>query len=454
MRAIMKIVIAGAGGVGYQLASQLIAKEHDVILIEKDPETAKHVANHLDCIVINNEANRLAVLREAGLESADCFISVTDSDEVNLVTALMAHSEFHVPRKIVRVGNSDYIKSRSFGTSDLGIDHLINPEMEAAAAIARTVREGAYSDVYLFKSEAVQMRTLTLAEGSPFAGQTLRDMRSGHPGEYLVAAIIRDDEVVIPTGHAVLQSGDMLQIVSDKETLERLFARSGHSVIEQLREVIIVGGGRIGRQVAKLIKQRKRHVKIIESSYVKCKQLSDELSNVTIIHSDITDESIFDEEQLHSYELIITTTGNQELNMLSAAYAKTLGVKQAIALVHNANYVKIATRIGIDSTVSPKGSAVDAILSHLTGGKFRSVHTIGERQAEGIEFALDERCPVLMAPLKDVPMPANSLILSVIRNNQHHLPDGNFCLHAGDDVIVISLLESSSQIEELFTGSA
>lgn len=450
----MKIVIAGAGGVGYQLASQLIAKEYDVVLIEKDAEVARHVANHLDCIIINDEANRLSVLREAGLESADCFISVTDSDEVNLVTALMAHSEFHVPRKIVRVGNSDYVKSKSFGTSDLGIDHLINPEMEAAAAIARTVQEGAYSDVYLFKSEAVQMRTLALTDESPFIALSMQEMRSVHGGGYLVAAIIRDDEVLIPTGHTVLRAGDLLQIVSDKETLEKLFARSGHSVIDKLREVIIVGGGRIGRQVARSIKQRKRHLKIIENSYAKCKQLSEELANVTIIHSDITDESIFDEEQLHNYELIITTTGNQELNMLSAAYAKSLGVKQAIALVHNSNYVRIATRIGIDSTVSPKGSAVDAILARLTGGKFRSVHTIANGQAEVVELTLDERCPVLQSPLKDVPMPENSLILSVIRDNQHHLPDGNFSLRAGDDIIVINLLASSGEIEQLFTGSA
>lgn len=450
----MKIVIAGAGGVGYQLASQLIAKEYDVVLIERNAEVAKHVANHLDCIIINDEANRLSVLREAGLESADCFISVTDSDEVNLVTALMAHSEFHVPRKIVRVGNSDYVKSKSFGTSDLGINHLINPEMEAAAAIARTVREGAYSDVYLFKSEAVQMRTLSLTDESPFVALSLQEMRTAHGGDYLVAAIIRDDEVLIPTGHTVLRAGDLLQIVSDKETLEKLFARSGHSVIDKLREVIIVGGGRIGRQVARSIKQRKRHVKIIESSYAKCKQLSEELANVTVIHSDITDESIFDEEQLHNYELIITTTGNQELNMLSAAYAKSLGVKQAIALVHNSNYVRIASRIGIDSTVSPKGSAVDAILSLLTGGKFRSVHTIANGQAEVVEMTLDEQCPVLQSPLKNVSMPENSLILSVIRDNQHHLPDGNFSLQAGDDVIVISLLANSAEIEQLFTGSA
>src|SRR5690606_19881197 len=134
------------------------------------------------------------------------------------------------------------------------------------------------------------------------------------------------------------------------------------------------------------------------SSYAKCKQLSEELANVTVIHSDITDESIFDEEQLHNYELIITTTGNQELNMLSAAYAKSLGVKQAIALVHNSNYVRIASRIGIDSTVSPKGSAVDAILSLLTGGKFRSVHTIANGQAEVVEMTLDEQCPVLQSP--------------------------------------------------------
>jgi trk system potassium uptake protein TrkA len=447
----MKIVIVGAGSVGFQIAYQLVAENKDVVLIEKNPDVAKHAMNRLDCLVINAEGNNIDVLKQAGIQDADFFLSVTDSDEVNMIACGLVASEYNVPHKIARVRNLDYTDSRLLQKSFLGIDYFVNPEVEAAKVIADTVEEGAYSDVLLFEKTDIQMRKLPVQDYGLFKYKPLKKIKAKLKGDFLVAGILREDQVIIPSGETIIRPEDTLQIVADRKTLESVFAKVGRNIKTKIENVVIVGGGRIGVYVTRLIKSKDRDVKIIDSNYKRCKVLSEMFPDVLVINSDITDETIYEEEQLSSCDLIITTTHNQELNMLAAIYGKSIGIKQAIALVQNTNYMRLATTMGIDSTVSPKSSAVDSILKFVRRGKIKSVHTLFGGQAQVIEFLVEASSPLAGMAVRDIRLPKGSLILSVIRDGDSFVPGGDFKILEKDTIIIISTLKSLARVEDLFT---
>lgn len=201
----MRIVIVGAGAVGFQLAAQLVEENKDVVIIEQNPEIAKHASNHLDCIVINGEGNNLEILKRAGIEKADFFLSVTDSDEVNMISCALVASEFNVPHKIARVRNLDYSRVKNFENVFLGIDYIVNPEVEAAKEIAANVMYGATSEIMLFSNSSVQMRNVVIDSTSFFKDRSLKDIKISLKKDFLISCIVRQDQVIIPSGDTILK---------------------------------------------------------------------------------------------------------------------------------------------------------------------------------------------------------------------------------------------------------
>lgn len=447
----MKIVILGAGIVGAQIAAQLTGEGHDVVVIEKNPETAKHVANHIDCIVINDEGNNSAVLRRAGIENADFFLSVADSDEVNMIACGIVESEFRVPVKIARVRNLDYSRAKLFEKSFLGIDYVVNPEVETARLIANTVALGATSDVMLFENTDMQMRTYTVDKSSFFRDMQLKNIRSAaHIKEkFLIAGIVRNMEFIIPTGDTYIRENDSLYLFATERAMTKIFIETGKKR-HRLDRILVVGGGRIGRLVVRYLIRTGRKITIIDSNYETCKILSENFSDALVLNADISDENIYEDENLHTCDLIITTTEHEEINILSAAYAKSMGIKRAIALVNRPNYLQISSRLGIDVTVSPRNSTVNTIMKYIRRGDIKSVYSLFGGRAEIIEFSIGDTHRLNNRKLKDITLPAESLILTVIRNGVNEIPDGNFAILPGDTVITISKLESVSAIEQLF----
>lgn len=446
----MNAVILGAGVVGFQIASSLIDEGRDVVVIEKDPERARHISNHLDCIVINEEGNNVVTLRRAGIEKADLFISVTNSDEVNMIACAIVSSEFNVPVKIARVRNLDYSQAKIFEESFLGIDYIVNSEVETSMAIVNTIHYGAISDVMLFENSSMQIRNFTIDENSLFNNRSLKELRITLDIPFLVAGISRNDTFIIPTGDTRLQTGDNVYILAREEFTPELHSRTKDKE-QKLERIVIVGGGKIGRLVAKYLLDSKRKITIIDNDYDHCKLLSEQFPSALVLHSDISDEGIFEEEQLNSYDLIVTTTNNQELNLLTAVYAKSIGLKRSIALVTKSNYLTIASSLEVDSTVSPKMSTVDAILKYIRRGNIRSVHSLFDGKAQVIEFSLDTTSRSINKKIMELRFPEDSLILSVIRNGIDHIPLGQFELKAGDTVIAIAGKNSITKLEDLFT---
>lgn len=468
----MKVVIVGAGAVGLQIAKQLVDEKKDVVLIEQDPERARLAANRLDCLVVNREGNSLAALRDAGTDSADFFIAVTDSDEVNMISCALVEQEFSVPFKVARVRNVDYSSTKLGDKRFLGIDYIVNPEIVAARAIIRTIEHGAVSDIMLFERSSVQMRHVTIDAGSPFADRSLADIGQSTPISFLVAIVLRDNKFIIPSGRTVLRPGDILYVVASEEAFDRIYEQNGTKKTD-LRRIVIVGGGKIGQMVATYLlegqkrentivrrlmgafsEDRRRSVKIVDRDYARCKELSQSLKGALVIHADISDEGVFEEEHFANSDLVIAVTGNQELNIVSAVYAKTRGIKRALALVNKTNYTRIASQLGIDVPVSLKNSMVNSILKLVRRGNVKSIHSIPEGELEVLEVSIDGESPTVGRMIRDIKLPQSSLVVSVLREEETFIPDGSYKLQAHDHVIVIARLEHIEQIQGIFTTAA
>ena len=466
----MSFIILGAGSVGFQLAKQLVDEGKDVVLIEKDPETAKHANNLLDCLVLNEAGNNLDTLRRAGIGKAEYFIGVTNSDEVNMIACGMASAESGVPYKVARIRNIDYSDTQIVQRPFLGINHIVNPEIEASRAIVRAVERGAVSDVVFFEKSMLQMRSLTVSGNSMFDNKSVEEIKGLVPDNFLVAVILRENHFLIPRGDTVVRENDKIYLIATEESFENIFSQVGKKRMAAKR-IVLIGGSTVGRYVAEHFLERrkpglsifkkllrpfgsagKHHVSIIDSDYDTCKYLAEHYPSAMVINANISDEGFSEEQELAEADVVIATTENQELNIVNAVYAKNLGAKRSIALVKKSSYVQIATTLGIDVAISPIDSMVSSILQFIRTSNVRSVHSLSGGKVEVTELSVSEGSRVKDKPLRKVKLPQETLVLSVIRGDQDIIPDGNFQFASGDHVIVITGRESVPKIESLFIG--
>ena len=446
----MHIVILGAGVVGVQIATQLIEEEKDVVIIEKNPERAKYVSSRLDCIVINDDGTHINVLKDADIEKADLFISVTASDEVNMIACGLVSSEFKsVKFKIARIRNDDYSSADLMKKTFLGIDYIVNSNVETARLIANSVSSGAASNVVLFENTDLQMRNILINDYSVFKEKQLKNLHLSIKQPFLIAGIIRDEDFIIPSGDTTIQKDDTLYLLASYQDLEKIFRISGQEQ-EKINSMIIVGGGKIGVLLCEMLVKTISKITLVEINYDICKEIASQFPEILVLNADISDEEIFTEENLGSYDLIVTTTDNQELNIVTSIYAKRMGVKRCIALIANHNYLPIASKFDIDSIINPKLSTVDAIMKYIRRGDIKSVHSIFNGKAEVIEFSIDDDNIMAKKLLKEIRLPEDTLVLSVVRNKKTHLPNGNFMIEPGDVMIIISSKESIPKLEEFF----
>ena len=467
---LMSFIILGAGSVGFQLAKQLVDEGKDVVLIEKDAETAKQANDQLDCLVLNEVGNNLDTLQRAGIEKAEYFIGVTDSDEVNMIACGMASGQSGMPYKVARIRNIDYSHTQILEKPFLGIDHIVNPEIEASRAIIRAIEQGSVSDVVFFEKSTLQMRSLTVFGGSVFADKTIEEIKSVIADSFLVAVILRENHFLIPKGNTVVRENDKIYLIATEESFENIFSQVGKKRMTANR-IVLIGGSTVGRYVAEHFLERRRpglslfkkllrpltgpgkhHVSIIDSDYQTCKQLADQYPGAMVINANISDEGFSEEKVLAEADVVIATTENQELNIVNAVYAKTLGTKRTIALVKKSSYVQIATTLGIDVAISPVDSMVSSILQFVRTSNVRSVHSLSGGKVEVTELSVSEGSRVRDRTLRKVKLPPDTLVLSVIRGDKDIIPDGDFRFASGDHVILITGRESVPKIESLFIG--
>ena len=473
----MKIIIVGAGFTGTQLAKRLIQEKNDVVVMERDEDKARHVSNRLDCLVIPENGNNLTALKNAGIAKADALVMLTESDEVNMITCSLVDSVYPDVIKIARVRNPDYYVDLpeildSTGAPLYGIDFMIQPDQEAASAIVNAVEHGAVTEVLDFDDSHYELTHITVEKNSALDGETIMNLRKVAGVEFVVAYIESKNGISLPSGSTIIQSEDRLGVLTKSENIPHFLELAG-SKLEEIKKIALVGAGRIGSAIAEDLSSEKKldffkrmfnkHKKegsskkhnhelvIIDKDEEKCKIAAERFSNATIFCADITDESFIEEEDLSSFDLVISATHNHELNMVTCAYFKTLGVAKTIALVTSEGFASMARNIGVDVAVPIKDAVVDSIMSHLRGKGVRDLHTIGgSGEIEIMEFVVPSGAKQSGKALKDIALNGVFLVLMVKKQGAEHfsIPDGNTIVEEGDSVMLICYSKDNKRVIE------
>ena len=446
----MRILILGAGDVGFHLAQQLAREGHEVVVVEQDRERARALQDSVDGLVIEGNGASLVTLEQAGIARTDLLLAVTSQDEINIMACLSAE-QYKVRKRIARVSKPDYYDHTGILPPErLGVDLMINPERECALETYQLLQSAAATEFAQFEGGLVQVIGLRVKEGAPAAGKRLVEIgKLMRDAQALVVAIARNGQTVIPTGATRIDPGDLVYIMGEATHLPDVLTVAGYDRFN-LRRVVIAGGSREAWFLAKLLEEHRIDCTILESDRVRALYLAEHLRRSLILHGDATDLELLEMEGIGDADGFVAYTGSDETNLLSCLLAKSLGTRKVVSLIDRFDYVPLVSRVGVDAAVSPRLAAVNAILSYVRRGSVLAVATLKGTTAEGIEFDVPAHVPFLGRPLAEVRLPKGSLIGAIIRGDQVVIPGGADAIRAGDRVIVFVLPEALREVEALF----
>jgi len=446
----VKIIIVGAGEVGFHIAQKLSEENQDVLLIEKDPEKIKRINENLDVRAILGSGTSPEMLKSSGIEEADMLVAATDSDEVNLIACLLARHLNQFTVKVARVRNPEFLEQNALFSGELlGIDHIINPESLMVETIRNLMMFPGASDVIDFVDGRVKLIGVTVRSDSPFVGRQLLSFR-GMEGKLLVGAIVRGEQVIIPRGEDTLRANDLAYVVVRTDELRSVFDLLSIKD-EELRRVIIVGAGQTGSALATALDQTKINVKIIDKDSQRCTSLAETLERVIVINGDGSDRDLLLEENIGECDLMVAITGDEESNVLISLLAKGLGAKKTITRISKMSYIPLVSAIGIDTVVSPRLSAIRAILQYIRRGKIISVAPLKGEHAEAIEAEALETSDIVNLPLSKVKFPKGSLVGAIVRGDEIIIPLGDSVIKPKDRLIIFTLQKVVPKLENLLT---
>jgi trk system potassium uptake protein TrkA len=446
----MNILIIGAGEVGFQLTKKLSAEKHNITILEIDQTKVNRAREQLDAMVVIGSASSFEDLRRAEIEETDIFIALSNVDEVNLLTCRYA-KKLNIPYKIARVRNPEYIKPDFIlSKEEMGVDLLIHPEMETANAITRLIRRSSATDIVEFAGGKIQLMGIRLEENSPIIQKPLREMWSEYDKlAARIVAIKRRENTIIPRGNDMLIPGDQVFIVCDKELIPTIVKITGKEDVN-IQDIMILGGGLIGRYVAKEMEDE-MNVKIIESESEKSEEIADILRKTLVIHGDGTDIDLLALEGIMDMDAFIAVTGDDETNIISTLVARHLRVPRTIALVNKTEYLPITPTIGMDTVVSRKLLTVNAILRFIQKSTFERIVTIPGVEAEIIEIIPRANSKVTKKPLKEIHFPKFSIVGAVERSGEIVIPMGDTRIQEGDRVVIFALPKAIEEVEKIFS---
>jgi len=445
----LKIIIIGAGKVGCQIAKTLSSENHDVTLIEKNDTIRQSAQNNLDVLTILGNGANVRTLEEAGIKQADMIIAVTSSDEANMI-ACMTAKQFGVPQKIARIRNPEYLYAKALSREKLGIDFTINPERATAREIVKLLKSPInVAQVQSFAGGKVQLFELKVEDSFPFINQQLKAITFKYP--VLVAAIYRNDKIIIPDGEEKIIVGDNLYILIKKDYFAGLNEIFNEKPLS-MQNVMILGGSRIGIQTALILAKLGINTKLIERDKEKCEKIAENLPHTLVINGDGTNIDLLKSEGIETTDGFVAVTGFDEDNLLVALLAKHLGTKKVIAKVDRTNYIPILEKIGVDAVVNPRMTTASAILRFIRRGKIISLTLLKEGEAEVIELIVSPHSKIINKPLKKANLPQNSIIGAIVRKDRVIIPHGNDIIQPEDKIIIFALSSDIKKIEKIFDG--
>lgn len=442
----MRVIIVGAGEVGFQLAKFLAAEDIDVVVIDKDKDKLRRISDDLDVALLEGEGGSPAMLKEAGADDADLLLAVTDMDETNMVACLVAKVMFQIPRNIARIRNHEYFSNEVLLQS-LGINPAISPEIEAAKAIVRLIEVPSASDVEDFEDGNVKVISFRIPSDSKLIGKVFKNIKFTKP-KMLIGAIQRGDKVIIPSGNDTIKKNDKIFLPVKRENIDPVIENIGGTA-DPAKSVMIVGGGRIGHYVAKTLEERNITVKLIERDVERCKFLLKSLNKSIILHGDGSNRKLLEEENINNIDIFVAISNNEELNIMASMLAKSLGVKKIITIINKTDYISLANNLGISAVLSPRMITAGTILKYVRGGNILSLTTMAEGKAEIMEALVKEGSVLIGKTLVEVELPKKTLIGAIIRGQEVIIPSGNDKISINDKLIIFTLQESIKQVEKL-----
>ena len=446
----MKIIIVGAGEVGFHIASHLALENKDVVVLDLDPDAIRRVSDHLDVQVVTGSGSSPVVLEEAGIQDAEIILAVTNSDETNLVACLVADIISPSTKKLARIRNADFDNYHEILREQAPhIDTIINPDIEVVKTIHRMMSVPGAVDIGEFADGRLKFVGVNLEDDSKLAGARLMDLPAiiGN-ARLLIAAVVRGDELIIPRGDYRLQSGDLVYFISEEDKLiETLSLFNKYD--QPLKRALIVGGGRIGFRLARLLEEHSIYCKIIERNPDRCTYLAERLNKSIVLCGDGSDQELLSEENIQDMDIVITLTQDEETNILASLLAKRMGARKAITRISKFSYFPLTDAIGIEQVVSPRLSAINTILQHIRKGKVLSAISIKGEQAEVIEAVALETSGIVEKPLRDISFPKGAMVAGIIHEEMIIIPTGDSVIQPDDRVIIFARKEAISKIEKI-----
>jgi trk system potassium uptake protein TrkA len=445
----MKIVIAGAGDVGFHLTELLAYENQDIVLIDMDQEVLDYAATHLDVMTLRGDSSSIDILEQADVGRAQLVLAVTTSEKNNLMTAILA-KKMGARQTIARVNNQEYlVEGQREMFRELGIDSLISPTLLAAEEIYRLIRECSFTDHFEFEAGKIHLVGITLDENSPLVNSQIADMHGIETDVTLrPIAILRGHRTIIPRGNTILRRGDHIYFITRRDNTDRLINLVGKKKIK-VKNVMILGGTELALATARRL-EGEYNVTLIERDKERCKRLTECLNNTLIINGEPSDIDLLEEEGLDNMDAFVALSGNSEANIIASLTAKNHGVYKTIAQVENKEYIHISQNIGVDTLINKKLIAANNIFRFVRKGQVEAITSLHGVDAEIIEYIVHKANQLTRKPLKELHFPKAALIGGVIRGEETLIPDGEFQLQVADKVIIFALPEAINKLEKLF----
>jgi trk system potassium uptake protein TrkA len=448
----LKVVVVGAGEVGFHIASHLTVENKEVVVIDRSAEAIQRVSDRLDVQTVQGSGSSPVVLDKAGIRDAEVILAVTDSDETNLVACLVANMLSPSTKKMARVRDGDFDQYHDhFRENAPYIETIINPEVEVVKTIESMLSIPGAADVGELADGRIKFIGIYVDENSRLAGAKLAEIPDRVTQvRPLIAAVVREEELIIPTGSDYLMPGDLVYFISEKDKLkETLEAFDKYD--RPLKRTLIVGGGNIGFRLARQLEQNNNYCKIIENNPARCAEIAEALTKTVVLCGDGSDQTLLTEENIKDIDVVITLTDDEETNILASLLAKRMGARKSIAKISKFGYFPLMKTIGIEKVVSTRLSAINTILRHIRKGKVFSDISIKGEKAEFMETLALEASDIVDKPLKQISFPKGAILAGIIRKDDIIIPTGDSVIRSGDHIIIFARKQAIPKVEKILS---
>lgn len=448
----MKIVIVGGGKVGEAICREL-NDSCDIVLVDTDADVIENLFNHYDIQAVVGNGGNVDILTEAGAQDSDVFLAVTSSDELNIISCIIAQ-KLGAKHTIARVRSPEYHMSMDFIKSSLGIDHMINPEEESAEIISEILKFPTAQSIEVFGKGKVNMVEILVRENSYLIGMNLKEFDESSDGKLLVCILERGNDVMIPSGDTVIMQGDVIHVTGSPEDLDKFYGKV-RKFKSPIKSVMIIGGGRICHYLLSKLANRNLDIKVIELDRNIAVELSKDFPETIIINDDGTDPEVLDSEGINEYDCCIAMTGIDEENIIISLYAQYKNVKKCIAKVSRAAMLQALDQVGLDTIITPKRIIADKIVRFVRSmgasrkSEVEELYTLAQDRVEALQFRVSESSDIIGKNIEDIKLKNGTLIAFILRNDELIFPGGKDIILPNDRVAIVTTQENIGDLDDI-----